>query len=100
MNTNQDLYDVLGVSQSASLEDIRSTYRALARRLHPDVNPHPGAATQFRDVASAYEILGDVGARDLYNRRRTNADEKPYFTLRLTPSKRVLPLLNTQLRRL
>ena len=96
MNNAQNLYDILGVAPGASAEDIRSAYRIAARRLHPDVNQHPGAATQFRDIAAAYEILSDAVARDGYDtRRRVNAaSERPYFTLRVTPSKRVLPILD------
>lgn len=97
MNNAQDLYAILGVSPSASLEDIRSTYRNLARRLHPDSNPSQGAAVQFHEIAAAYEVLGDAVARDRYDARRQQSgplENKPYFTLRVTPSKRVIPILN------
>src|SRR5947207_7384780 len=84
------------MAPGAASEDIKSAYRSAARRLHPDVNSHPGAATQFRDIAAAHEILGDPVARDGYDTRRKvmAANERPYFTLRVTPSKRVLPILD------
>src|SRR5579859_1704055 len=96
MNPAQDLYTILGVSPGASAEDIRSAYRVAARRFHPDVNSYPGAATQFRDIAAAHEVLGDPVTREQYDmRRRQNAGpEKTYFTVRVTPSKRVLPVLS------
>src|SRR3954463_6033480 len=93
MNPTQDLYALLGVPANAELEDIRSAYRAAARRLHPDVNSHPGAARQFRDIAAAYDTLGDALARAEYDRKRTESD-RSYFTLKITPSKRVIPLLS------
>jgi Ca-activated chloride channel homolog len=93
MNPSQDLYTILGVAPQATLDDIRSAYRAAARRLHPDANSHPGAARQFRDIAEAYETLGDPTARDTYDKRRSDAN-RTYFTLRVTPSKRVVPLLS------
>ncbi len=94
MNTAQDLYAILGVSPSATTEDIRSAYRSAARRLHPDVNSNPGAGTQFRDIVNAHEILSDPVQRLEYDNKRKQAGaEKQYFTLRVTPSKRVLPIL-------
>jgi Ca-activated chloride channel homolog len=96
MNPTQDLYAILGVPPNALSDDVRSAYRLAARRLHPDVNPSPGAVNQFRDVSAAYEVLGDPIAREKYDaaRRKQGADAQPYFTLRLTPSKRVIPTLD------
>ncbi len=67
----QDLYAVLGVAPEASAAAIRQAYRALARRLHPDVNA--GATEAFRRVADAYEILGDDRRRHAYDVRRADA---------------------------
>jgi Ca-activated chloride channel homolog len=96
MNPTQDLYGILGVPPNALSDDIRAAYRQAARRLHPDVNANPGAATQFRDIAAAHEVLGDPMAREKYDqaRRKQNADTLPYFTLRVTPSKRIVPTLD------
>jgi DnaJ-class molecular chaperone len=64
----EDPYDVLGVERSASLEDIRKAYRALAKKLHPDLNPgNREAEARFKDVASAYDILSDKEKRQRYD---------------------------------
>src|SRR5678810_112517 len=94
MDSAHNLYTVLGVPPSATPEDIRSAYRTAARRFHPDANQHPGAASQFRDIAAAYEVLSNETARGAYDIKRRGVEEKPYFSLRVTPSKRVLPLLD------
>lgn len=91
----QNLYAILGISPEASQDDIRDAYRAAARRLHPDANPHKGADIQFRDIAAAYEVLGNPLQRTQYDQSyRKLRDEPPYFSLRVTPSKRVLAALN------
>src|SRR5512136_2315019 len=96
MDSSVDLYTILGVSPTASLEDIRVAYRSAAHRFHPDKNPHPGAVDQFRDIAHAYEVLSDPLARAQFDQQHKQiiAGEAPYFTLRMTPSKRVLPVLS------
>ncbi len=63
-----DYYEVLGVPRDASPEQIKKAYRQKARRLHPDVAQEPDAADQFKQVAEAYEVLGDEHKRDLYDR--------------------------------
>lgn len=66
-----DLYVILGVRQEASLEDIRRAYRRLARKFHPDINPGDRAAAQrFREIAEAYEVLGDEIRRRAYDTGR------------------------------
>jgi DnaJ-class molecular chaperone len=75
----QDYYNTLGVSRSASEKDIRSAYRKLARKLHPDVNPGDKASeTRFKEVNTAYEVLSDKDKRkkyDLYGENWEHADE-------------------------
>jgi len=61
------LYDDLGVSPGASAEDLRRAYRALARRLHPDVNGEAGSEERMRRVNHAWTVLGDPGARERYD---------------------------------
>lgn len=94
MDASQDLYAILGTQADASQDDIRAAYRTLARRLHPDANPNPGAAIQFREIAEAHETLGNPENRRKYdNLRKRLAAEPNYFVTEVTSSKRVLPIL-------
>lgn len=85
-----DPYSVLGVSSSASAEDIKRAYRHLVQRLHPDKNPDSAAAaTQFLEVQQSYDLLADPIHRRGYDESPIQASsEDTYFTLRVTPSKR------------
>ncbi len=63
----RDYYEVLGVSRGAGEAQIRSAYRKLARKYHPDVNKSPGASERFKEATEAYEVLSDPKKRRLYN---------------------------------
>lgn len=64
-----DHYQVLGVSQGASEAEIKKAYRRLARQYHPDQNPDdPESEAKFKDVANAYEVLGDPERKARYDR--------------------------------
>jgi DnaJ-class molecular chaperone len=76
----RDPYDVLGVSKSASAADIKSAFRKLAKKLHPDANKHdPKAASRFAELNAAYEILGEAAKRKAFDRGEIDADGKPRF---------------------
>jgi len=69
MATNyKDYYKILGVDRNASEKDIKSAYRKLARKYHPDVNPGDKAAEEkFKEVSEAYEVLVDKDKRKKYD---------------------------------
>src|ERR1700741_2748405 len=65
----QDFYDVLGVSKSASADQLKSAYRKLAMKHHPDRNPGDKSAEQkFKEINEAYDILKDDQKRAAYDR--------------------------------
>ncbi|MBL1291316.1 DnaJ C-terminal domain-containing protein [Streptomyces sp. NPDC057067] len=64
----RDFYDVLGVSRTASQDEIQQAYRKLARKHHPDVNKDPAAEERFKDLNEAYSVLSDPKTRARYDR--------------------------------
>lgn len=68
MGTKRDYYEVLGVSRTASQDEIRRAYRRLARQYHPDVNKSPDAEEKFKEINEAYEVLSDPEKRAAYDR--------------------------------
>ncbi len=71
MPQTKDLYDVLGVDEDASQEEIKKTYRKLARKHHPDRNPDdPDAEEKFKEIQKAYSVLSDEEKREQYDAQR------------------------------
>jgi DnaJ-class molecular chaperone len=76
----RDPYEVLGVDRKASPSDIKSAYRRLAKKLHPDANKNdPKAATRFAELNAAHELLGDQDKRKAFDRGEIDAEGKPRF---------------------
>jgi molecular chaperone DnaJ len=68
MATKKDYYDVLGVSRSASADEVRKAYRKLAMQYHPDRNANnPQATEKFKELSEAYEVLSDETKRRQYD---------------------------------
>ena len=75
----RDPYDILGVPRSASEADIKSAFRKLAKKWHPDQNKDAKAAARFAEINSAYELLGDAEKRGQFDRGEIDAEGKPRF---------------------
>src|SRR6476659_9752643 len=71
MAQTKDYYSVLGVSASASQDEVKKQYRKLAAKHHPDKNPNdPKAAERFKEISEAYQVLGDPEKRKQYDQMR------------------------------
>ena len=77
---DKDPYAILGVKREATQDEIRAAYRQLAKKLHPDLNPgDKGAEEKFKEVAGAYDLLGDSDKRARFDRGEIDASgaERP-----------------------
>lgn len=74
------LYKILGVNDNATENELKSQYRKLARKYHPDLNKdNKEAADKFKEVSAAYEILGDKEKRKKYDNNEIDDEGKPTF---------------------
>jgi curved DNA-binding protein len=76
----KNYYDVLGVKRDASEKEIKSAFRKLAKKHHPDANPNdPSAEAKFKEINEAYEVLSDKEKREMYDRFGTvNPQQSPW----------------------
>jgi len=83
MRADKDYYGVLGIPETATDDEIRNAYRALARRYQSDANHDPDASERFREVQEAYETLNNPAQRQKYNQQRTQPGRDQSSTLNL-----------------
>src|SRR5207249_5817334 len=81
----QDYYELLGVPRKASAKDIRSAFRKLARKYHPDLNPGDKSAEEkFKQLQEAYDVLSDSKKRQMY-------DQYGFYSENLPPGDQAAP---------
>src|SRR5579859_7089637 len=68
----RDYYKILGVTRTASVDEIKKSYRRLARKFHPDVSKEKDAEARFKEVQEAYEVLKDPEKRAAYDQLGSN----------------------------
>lgn len=79
MPSNKDYYEILGVSDRASADEIKKVYRALAKKYHPDANPGNKAAEEkFKGISEAYYVLSDPKKRAEYDAYKKGGFSRSY----------------------
>lgn len=68
----ENLYNILGVSPTATTDEVKKAYRSLAMRHHPDRSAQPGSESRFNAIKTAYELLSDPKKRAEYNQSINN----------------------------
>tara|TARA_Y100000310_G_scaffold289647_1_gene316203 strand:- start:249 stop:614 length:366 start_codon:yes stop_codon:yes gene_type:complete len=77
----RDYYEVLGIEETASPDDIINAYRKLAKEYHPDLNPSPESTEQFKEIGEAYSVLSDPSERRRYDFNRSELRVSSLSTL-------------------
>ena len=92
MQVDKDYYSILGISSTATGEEIRQAYRTLARRYHPDVNQELNASSRFQEVQEAFETLSNPSERQKYDhwREQQGRDKTSALSLRAIASHKSL----------
>ena len=80
MSAKRDYYEVLGVTKSSNPDEIKSQYRKLALKFHPDRNKSPDAQEHFKEISEAYAVLSDSSKRDLYDKHGHEGVDGRYST--------------------
>ena len=80
MSAKRDYYEVLGVDKSSSPDEIKSQYRKLALKFHPDRNKSPDAQEHFKEISEAYAVLSDSSKRELYDKHGHEGVDGRYST--------------------
>src|SRR3989338_4124415 len=71
----RNLYEILGVAKTATQDQIKNAFRAIAKKQHPDLNPgNKEAERKFKEANQAYELLGDPATRAKFDRGEIGAD--------------------------
>lgn len=85
-----DYYNILQVPQNAAQDMIDSAYKAMCKKYHPDINRNPDAENRMKEINIAYEVLGDIQRRRIYNTqwlmRRSGASARPPFATKANPT--------------
>jgi hypothetical protein len=77
-----DLYGILGLTPRATASEIKSAYRRLARKYHPDVSASPDSATRFVNISRAYEVLSDPRRRAAYDGGQYTDSQRTFYASR------------------